>query len=170
MNTDQESRIPRARRRSRPRLCVAVGPREDLTFNAAAQAEHEDDDEHEPRVPGCFCAGHRPKQRGSADHNPSHFRTAISTEANCGAERAPNFRINFACGIVTKFWASKTPGRRKRALISTWKREALGLVCDQGDQRSILILSWRVDDKAGSDLRHVSEVDQPDLTSLWISH
>jgi hypothetical protein len=53
--TECEDPFLRPRRRSRPRLCVAVGPNEGLTLNAAAGAEYEDDDdEDEPKVSSGF--------------------------------------------------------------------------------------------------------------------
>ncbi len=61
-------------------------------------------------------------------YKPSHLRTAASTTASWSDESAPSFLNNFACGIVTRFWASKTPARRKRVAISTSNRESRGLV------------------------------------------
>ena len=63
-----------------------------------------------------------------AGYRPGHARTAASTAASCVGESAPSFLSNFARGIVIRFWASNTPGRRKRMVIATSKRDPRGLV------------------------------------------
>jgi hypothetical protein len=69
-----------------------------------------------------------PDSRPAAGDRPSHTRTAASTAASGVGARPPNFLRHFARGIVTKFWASNTPGRRTRVLIATAKRDPRGLV------------------------------------------
>jgi hypothetical protein len=63
-----------------------------------------------------------------AGYRPSHARTAASTAASCVGESTPNFLSNFARGMVTRFWASNTPVRRKRVVRVTSKRDPHGLV------------------------------------------
>ena len=43
---------------------------------------------------------------------PSQSRTARSTTTNYAGLSTPRARINFACGIVIRFWVLKTPARR----------------------------------------------------------
>jgi hypothetical protein len=69
-----------------------------------------------------------PDSKPEVGYRPSHARTAASTAASWVGESTPNFLSNFACGMVTRFWASNTPGRRKRVVIATSKRDPRGLV------------------------------------------
>ena len=79
------------------------------------------------RTPSAF-SGYLQTPDLEAGYRPSHARTAASTAASCVGESTPNFLSNFARGMVTRFWASNTPARRKRVVLATSKRDPRGLV------------------------------------------